>query len=165
MQGESGQSRHSRLSSAPARLSVRQIRRLGRVGRHGLLEVFSGAGRLTEEAQKHGVRAEGLDIKIGVDLFDRRIQARICALLRAGLVGFLWLAPECRTFSIASGRRAMRSREFPLGKPYLNEAQRRSVDYGNRILKITVRLARAAFEGGVGFAIENPQSSRVLDHS
>ena len=54
----------------------------------------------------------------------------------------------------------MRSKEFPLGKPSLNAAQRRSVDYGNRILKITIRLARAAFDGGVGFAIENPQSSR-----
>ena len=108
-----------------------------------------------------GVRAENLDLVTGVDLLDRRVEQRIRGLIRAKKVGFVWLAPECRTFSTASGKRAPRSAEFPMGKPGLSDKMVRAVRYGNRILEVTCRIAKEALCSGVPWVIENPWQSRM----
>ena len=77
-------------------------------------------------------------------------------------VHFAHFAPPCGSFSIARRGGAPRSREYPMGRPILPEADQIRVSVGNTLLAVTCRAIRLCRKLGIGCSLENPRSSRVF---
>ena len=70
----------------------------------------------------------------------------------------VWLAVPCNSFTLLwyEGRhRPPRTREQPAGRRGLADWLQRYVERHNRLVTISVRIARAAFDAGLTFVIEN----------
>ena len=92
-----------------------------RGGRRFGLELFAGVGVLTAVMKSEGVEMwVPYDIKYSVefDLLNPSVFEGVIALIRSGIIAFVWLAPPCWSHSAAqNGRKggALRSKEFPEG--------------------------------------------------
>ena len=72
----------------------------------------------------------------------------------------IWAAPPCSSYSIAR-RPALRSTEYPLGLPTLNERDQLRVDAANWVTKCATLLLSLASRLGIPWVMENPQSSLI----
>ena len=72
----------------------------------------------------------------------------------------MWLGVPCSSFSLAR-HPALRSAEFPLGLPNLNEEDRAKVSSSNRLLSAACNLANLAIQRHLPGGLENPAFSRL----
>lgn len=135
------------------------IGQLGNVGRRGVTEVFCGSGRLRASLVAHGVPVEGWDINVGVDLLDARTEHRLRGLIAMRRVGMVWLATECKTFSIASGANCLRASHEPMGKANLRSHQCDRLRNANALLRVSLRVICACWVVGVACCLENSHTS------
>ena len=133
------------------------------------MELFAGVGGLTKAIVRLKLKVEEPrdshdSAYRGKTKFDLTRQADVHAiakLIKKGKVSWLHCAPPCATFSRArhgTGPRPVRSEERPEG---LAEAHARSwkVIEANKLVRVTVKLAKLAAKAGAFFSIENPEES------
>jgi hypothetical protein len=126
-----------------------------------MIEVFSGCGRLARAFAARGFDTILWDVALGeqYNLLCKTNEHRLLSLCCSA--HYVHFAPPCSSFSIARGAHAPRSRQFPMGKPGLSEADQTRVVLGNRLMFVTVRLARALCARGISWTLEQPQTSRM----
>ena len=111
-------------------------------------------------AGERGSVMDEYDIKIdaaGHDLLSRQVSDVLIGDCRAGLYGYGHFGIPCATFSpiLALQRRRLRLRRIPLGRPGLAPDDRREVDDANRLVRVSTTAARAIFDTGGEFTLEN----------
>ena len=74
---------------------------------------------------------------------------------------FTHFAPPCSSFSLARGAYAPRSRQYPKGKPGLNERDAEKVRIGNILMLLCCRLICLMYDSGLACSLEQPQTSRM----
>ena len=130
-----------------------------------LLIVFAGApkvGDMAHAAEEFGVRATAVDILNGGSAHDVTVPEvfeRLVLDVRRGLFTVLWLAPPCSSFSVLHLGRArgrLRTREAPEGGRELVGPDLEYVRRHNELAERSATLARAAYEAGATFVVENP---------
>jgi len=131
-------------------------------------EVFAGAGRITQEARRLGLRAQAYDkaripgvTDSGSDAltedivtksgFERAVQL----VLRLRVGGLLWLAPLCSSWVFYNVSRTKRCKS----NEYRGDLTYEPVRVGNSMAEACVFLIRLARARGVQFAVENPKGS------
>ena len=127
------------------------------------VEVCSGSGRLSRAVSQRGGFVLQWDIQLGsaYDLTKPEIQRLLRGWVIAGKVWGLHIATPCASFSIARGgwNPSLRSSEFPLGLPDLNDRSRMQVASGNELAQVSVGLVLLARRMMIPVTLENPASS------
>ena len=92
------------------------------------------------------------------DVIRRSVRRRLAAMMYSGNCMGILVATPCTSYSVAR-RPAVRSSEFPMGLPTLNERDRIRVQAANFVTQCTVWLLALASRLGIPWVLENPQSS------
>ena len=121
------------------------------------LEIFAGSGNLSQAFAGAGLRCRLIDIQRGVshDMKNPRLVQSILRDMRRGRVVLLWFGMPCETFSAAVFP-AYRIRNYGIHVhrlPDLRDDQRARLDDANQLLRIMIRLCRAARELKIPFYI------------
>ena len=91
------------------------------------------------------------------DLTDERVVDRLVALVAAGLVSFMHLAPPCSTFSVWMRMCSWSTRSS--SHPWGVEPLAKKEVVGNACMRAAIRLVRAALQSGTPWSLENPAGS------
>jgi hypothetical protein len=91
------------------------------------------------------------------DLTDERVVDRLVALVAAGLVGFMHLAPPCSTFSVWMRMCSWSTRSS--SRPWGVEPLAKKEVVGNACMRAAIRLVQAALQSGTPWSLENPTGS------
>ena len=145
LRGEARASHCKQSSGQPRRTTGKVLR---------CWEIFSGCGNLTKALKKSGfLTLDPIDILDDpeLNLSDRRVQEAILSIIRSGAVDYIHLGTPCTVFSRA--RRNITRKEAARAKEIL----------GCELATFTVEACMVASEYGVGWSIENPQSSRIWE--
>ena len=99
-------------------------------------------------------------VPLAVDIIDMEVWTRLLRIIALGLVFFLHCGTPCNTFTAArkddGGPPPLRSLQWPMGLPELNDSNRALVFLGNVFLGRTVEACCKVFDLGGDFSIENP---------
>ena len=129
--------------------------------RRGVLDLYSGdAGVARALCKKFGVWVLTVDFAHGPeqDLLQPELQALLCRLARMETFLGLGAAPECCSFSRAVTP-AVRSAEYPLGKPGISLNMQKKVAAGNSHAEFLLKILGIFVELGLAYWVENPDGS------
>ena len=129
--------------------------------RRGVLDLYSGdAGVARALSKKFGVWVLTVDFAHGPeqDLLQPELQALLCRLARMKTFLGLGAAPECCSFSRAVTP-AVRSAEYPLGKPGISLNMQKKVAAGNSHAEFLLKILGIFVELGLAYWVENPDGS------
>ena len=127
----------------------------------GLLDLFSGQRGFAKALVRRGAPwALCWDLKHSPkeDLLLPRNKRILFSLVRSGAFLAMASSPVCASFSTAITP-PWRTCEHPMGRPDLNEEQKRKIELGHQQLELVLALALSCLEHGVHFWIENPDGS------
>ena len=129
-------------------------------------DVFCGTGGVADGCQQLGLVSLKFDICLHpkLDVLSSAFVKHFANAATNGQVAAVCLATPCSSFSLANSRsgRAIRSKEHPLGKPNLTEAELARVRLGNNFAYATAKIARICIRNRIPCVIENPCSSYLL---
>ena len=129
------------------------------------LEIFSGAGGLTQAVRRSGqlamepedIMVENGKCKLGeFDLTCPNVFKKVAGLIKRGQIKWLHLAPPCATFSQA--------RKDGLRAPWGSRARtklRAKMEQADILARNTFRLASMQIRAGGFVSIENPEHSLI----
>ena len=134
------------------------------------MEVFAGTAGLSHACAKaHIACLPPIDIDaselvhVAVNILEPGALEKVLRYLRSGIVAHVHFGTPCASFSMArkndGGPPPLRSRTRVRGVCGLSAGDQEKVDIANKLLDITVELARAASGAGATWSIENPASS------
>ena len=126
------------------------------------VELFSGCGAFSAALRKRGYKVYSFDILQGPDgdLTRPSVRRRVYALLRSGMCLGLLAGVPCTSFSMALFPKDRgRSKEFPMGKPNLEERIAKKVKIGNRLLAISASFFSYCYAREIPVMWENPWCS------
>ena len=139
-----------------------------------MIEVFSGTATLCSVAKQYGMdgslalgktRKQGAKATIFVEeVLDPNDRELLYHWLESDLLARVHIAPVCGTCSRArqirnGGPRPLRSDQFPMGLPDLNEAERLRVSLANEMYVESCKLFQFCAAKGILVTMENPSSS------
>jgi hypothetical protein len=138
------------------------------LGGSRFLEVFRGAGALTQAVKETGIEVGHVEHVVESPSFDLASGEQYRKLRKAiRLRKFRWVhfAPPCSTFSTArrvdrkGAAPPLRSAEEPLGMSDVDSKYKDRLKEANRCAIHTAKLARLCVRMGVFFSVENPAKS------
>ena len=99
------------------------------------------------------------------DLTQRSVVRWLLSCIRKKRVRYIWMGTPCNSWTRARDRPGeappLRSNDCVMGLPSLRPHDQLKVDVGNKLMRATVLIARAALKAGLPFVIENPATSRL----
>eukprot|EP00438_Fugacium_kawagutii_P028398 Skav205711 [mRNA] locus=scaffold608:39645:43142:- [translate_table: standard] len=129
--------------------------------RKGVLDLYSGASGVAKHiAKKHRVWVLTVDYDHGPcqDLLSQELQDQLLSAIAAGCFLGLGAAPDCSSFSRAITP-AVRSAEWPFGKPHISQNMAVKVAIGNQHAAFMLRVLQLCDELGIPYWCENPDGS------
>ena len=127
----------------------------------GALDLYSGSFGVARQMLRDGapwVLCFEWNRSSREDLLDESNRRLILELLNGGAFGAVSMAPICASFS-AAVTPPVRSSQFPRGRPGLSSRMRIKIREGNSHLDFTVTIAEICEARGIGYYLENPDSS------
>ena len=122
---------------------------------------------LDELAKKHKVKivVEEIDLCRGGEVHDLTVDSIVDKLvlsLEESKFDAAIITPPCNTHSRALfankwGPRPYRSRNHPMGFPWLEGAAKAKIETANKLIEVAFKLAEAAYKGNTPYVIEHPE--------
>ena len=132
------------------------------------IELFAGTARICEALGNLGHQCFPVDICLfpSHNILDINIEHRLVHWLQSNRITFLWMGMPCTSFSRARkwdgvGPGPLRDYDNLYGFSWLSFSDKRKVEQGNQLLRVTLRLAQLCEHLHIPYAIENPYSSYV----
>lgn len=133
------------------------------------LELYAGAGVVTNNSRRRGYGAMSFEINNGCeyDLLHPCVHKLILGWIRSGVICGVFPGTQCSSWSIArhgpvgSAWGPLRSRSHILGLPNLNDKDQRKGDLGNNQMRNTAAIIDCCVALGVPCMLENPHNSRL----
>ena len=134
------------------------------------LDLFGGTGGVSRALAKLGFRSVIWDTQQGPEynMLLPGVEKRLKKLIRSGRVRGICFATPCTSFSLARNRtNNIRSKEHPWGNPWprkpISSHDAESLDVGNKLMRMTIRLVHVCLRCNVPFCFENPAFCRTFD--
>ena len=132
-----------------------------------LLDLFCGVGHITRQWRRAGWGVVSMDLARdpAEDLTRRDVLRLIKAWLRSKLIGGVWLAPPCSSWSSARrgapGTRGgpLRSRQHVWGLPNVEADAQPMLAVGNATAAATLQIINLCVKLHIPVAVENPTTS------
>ena len=132
-----------------------------------LLDLFCGVGHITRQWRQAGWGVVSMDLSRdpAEDLTCRGVLQLIKAWMRSNLIGGVWLAPPCSTWSSARrgvpGSRGgpLRSRQHIWGLPCVEPAALPMLAVGNATARAALQIISLCVRLRIPVAVENPTTS------
>ena len=126
------------------------------------VELFSGTGRISAALRAKGWLVHEFDVNHGEhhDLSRPSVQRMVMRLLASA--DYVHSGLPCNTYTLAlRGDAVLRTKEYPMGRPGLNEKQRATVALHNKLLVFMCRVVRFCKRRGIPLSLENPCNSKL----